>query len=112
MKAVTRTDHLEVILRKMCEFVGADYSVVDSHPKWFMDYSWTQDTEHQFSEWMCQYLYDNAAARREIMGYPSKNKKFISRVVFWFIFQFGWRYVDGITLKYDKPLKFGRKKQE
>ena len=41
--------HLEKILTKMCEVVGAKYGSVDfTSELWFWQYSWTQEQENEF----------------------------------------------------------------
>jgi hypothetical protein len=63
IKGNKMVNHQEVILRKMCECVNADYDIM--HPKmlikeseWYLEYSWTSEQENAFHKWMVSYLKD------------------------------------------------------
>ena len=59
----------------MCSRVEVDYDKVDfKAPRWFMDYSWSEEQERKFTKWLSNYLYNSKEARIELMGYAYKNK--------------------------------------
>jgi hypothetical protein len=81
---------LEIVLRKMCEYVGADYDSIDfKKDRWFMDYAWTEDTENEFKNWFINYLKTNKKAKLQLMKYPRITK--VDNFVNNFIFNYGWR---------------------
>ncbi len=83
--------HLEIILKEMCNRVGADYVKMDFRkPEWFRDYSWTQKEENKFKDWMVTYLYNNFQARKEFMTITRKNKKNCKEAVQMWLFNHGW----------------------
>jgi len=87
-------EHLEVILREMCSRVKADYETMEfkKDTTWYNKYSWSQEEQHGFGEWMINYLYNNTSARKEIMHWPKKTFKACRKVSDWFLFQHGWSY--------------------
>lgn len=49
--------HSEEVLKKMCEFVGVKDTDVDWEDReWFLQYSWTAETEQKFIEWLANFL--------------------------------------------------------
>jgi len=49
--------HLNIILIKMCEMVGADFSKMDfKKQNWFHQFEWTEDSENEFKKWLISYL--------------------------------------------------------
>jgi len=85
--------HLTIILREMCDRVGADFNKIEfDKPEWFWQYSWSYQDQCAFSEWMVDYLYNSTEARNEIMEYPRGKAKYkIRKVVNWFVFNYGWK---------------------
>ena len=87
-------EHLQQILHQMCKVINADPDNIDfKHEKWFASHEWTSAQENEFVEWMTDYLYENAAARREIMRWPKKNKKHCKSVAESFVFNYGWKTI-------------------
>ena len=87
--------HLKVILKKMCQIVGADFDLMDFEQKdWYFGYSWTVSEEKMFREWLKNYLKKNKEARNELMNWPSKKEKALEDVAGWFVFNYGWKYKD------------------
>lgn len=87
-------EHLTVILKEMCSRVGADYDKMpmqDKEQQWYYRYSWTEDDEIKFIEWLTNYLYASIKARRELMTITSKNKKRCKEVAQFFVFNYGWK---------------------
>lgn len=60
-------------------------------PEWYTATSWTIQRQDTFKSWMINYLMNNKDARFEIMAYPRKDKKLITKVVNEFIIWYGWR---------------------
>jgi len=78
----------------MCDFVGAPYSVINNNEldPWYMKYKWTPIQEDNFKKWLVNHLFNNLAARREILRHPIKNKRTIKSAVESFILNYGWTY--------------------
>jgi len=88
-------EHLQTILRKMCDVVGADAEKVDfGKHDWYTDYEWTMDEGKEFREWMIDYLYNDNKARKSMCKVNKKTKKHLGRVADEFCFQYGWKYRD------------------
>jgi hypothetical protein len=86
--------HLEAILRKMCECVGAEYekmTFADHEREWYDKYSWTEEESEKFTTWMTDYLYTNSKARRELMRLSHKNKKNCRKAASTFVSWYGWK---------------------
>ena len=85
------SESLQEVLKEMCRVVGADYDSIDfSDERWYNKYEWTLQEEKQFENWMVEYLYKNAKARREMMNHSIKRKSYLEKVAREFTFQFGW----------------------
>jgi len=83
---------LDKILKEMCKRVGANFKEIDfKGPDWYTQYSWTEEEQEDFQNWMIDYLYNNVKARNEIMEHPVKNKQIITKLVGWFTLDFGWK---------------------
>jgi len=86
--------HTYELLRMMCSVVGAPISIVNSSYDWYSKFTWTEKQQNAFTDYLTLYLYDNSAARKEIMKYPRKNKKHCKEVAEMFIFSYGWKLED------------------
>lgn len=87
--------HLKLILREMCDRVDTCFWNVDFNDSfWFREHTWSRLEEKSFAEWMEDYLYNNAGARREIMSFYTKKRSAIRSCVFWFLFCYGWKYKE------------------
>jgi len=87
--------YLEKILKKMCKMVGADYDAIDfKSSNWFLTHSWTKKKQDSFRQWFIDYLSDNGEARKILMRFPKKDKKWVELAVDNFIFQYGWKEED------------------
>jgi len=83
--------NFEKVMKEMCKRVNADWSNINPKEKdWFMQYSWTEEEQDKFKEWMINYLYKSAEAREEIMEVAIKNKEIISKLVSMFLLNYGW----------------------
>lgn len=84
--------HLEVILRKMCEYVKADYDKINfTDENWFFHHQWYEHQEDKFKEWLYLYLATNNGARKEILAFNTKSKKLLEKAILHFILDYGWR---------------------
>jgi len=72
--------NLQYILTEMCNRVGAEPEAVDfGQHEWFYAHSWTMKEDEAFIEWVADYLYTHAKARREIMSFPRKSKAYCKK---------------------------------
>jgi hypothetical protein len=83
--------HLRVILEKMFENTGIEYSddYVQSD-NWYLDYQWTEEQEEEFVNWLADYLIENEEARKELLYSTVKSKKMCSLAARQFVTFFGW----------------------
>ena len=79
---------LQTVLKKMCDMVGAPYSVVNSHDYWYQDYEWTEALEEEFRKWFLKYI-NKVKNARALYGYEGTKKLNDSRVRM-FLLQYGW----------------------
>jgi hypothetical protein len=87
--------HTQVVLREMCSVVGADPTKIDfGSNDWFWEYAWTKEQEQKFTKFVTDYLYNNTAARREIMQWPRKTKKNCESAAKYFVWNYGWKTMD------------------
>ena len=85
--------HIDIVLDKMFSVVGKKRRPKDTEgDRWYMRNTWDEETETEFREWLADYLYKHAQARREIMRFPIKRKKSCEDTARWFCFQYGWTY--------------------
>jgi hypothetical protein len=85
-------EHLQVVLRKACEMVGADPEKIDFGEKdWYYSHSWTKDEEDGFVKWMTDYLYKKVSARRELMSLSARNKERCRKAAQQFASFYLWR---------------------
>ena len=92
MKHKDMPESFKVVLKEMCKRVKAPYTKINfDTPEWYLEYSWTEEEQKDFIEWMVDYLYNNSKARREILSTPIKNKKLITKAVRFFVFDYGWK---------------------
>jgi hypothetical protein len=76
--------HLTIILKEMCQRVGADFNKIDFKKKdWQETYQWTEKKQEDFKRWLIDYLYKNKEAIKEFCRYPSiiTTKKEIEKAV-------------------------------
>ena len=86
------TKHLEIILRKMCSKVHADYDEINfQEDNWYWKYEWTREEEESFTEWLKDYLMSSKEARKEIMSLSGKNKDMIDKTAKFFVMNYGWK---------------------
>jgi len=86
---------LDAILTKMCELVNVDYSSIDITTKdWFMEHSWSKETESEFKKWLVGYLKENDKARDYLMFHNTVNEDSLRRCAEAFVFSYGWKYEE------------------
>lgn len=84
---------IEIILRKMCEFVDADYDKIDfKDHKWYLSHEWTVEQETKFQEWLLDYL--KKLPIKSFRKLYNSGKYELEKNVKWFTFQYGWKYVS------------------
>ena len=94
MKINQYSEHLQVVLRKMCEIVNADPDSIDfSNDKWFYLHQWTVEQEQEFIKWLSDYLYETKGARQEFLTHPYKNKKNCEKAAREFTWNYGWKTI-------------------
>jgi hypothetical protein len=87
-----KNKYLKEILQTMCSFVGADYDKIDfTKQNWFWEYEWDIPKENTFVDWLTKYLTENKEARKELMLFPSKDKKEIEKWATDFVINYGWK---------------------
>lgn len=95
MRSEPIKEHLRIILQKMFEGTGIDYS--DEYVKtddWYLNYVWKEDEEKAYVDWLADYLYNNASARKELMSITGKSKKECLKAAQQFAAFFGWTTVE------------------
>ena len=88
-------EHLRIILEKMFEGTGIEYS--DEYVKqdhWYLNYGWSEQQEQDYIDWLSNYLYTNTAARKELMRISTKNKAECKKTAQQFASFFGWTTVE------------------
>lgn len=84
--------YLEVIFKKQCKMVGADFDKIDfKKTNWYWDYEWTEEKQEKFKQWLIGYVKKNNEAKRWLMSIPSNNKKFLENFANEWISQYGWK---------------------
>ena len=86
--------HLSYVLSEMCRIVGVKYEEFDfGKTDWFLDHTWTDKQQEEFSDWLTLYLKNTKGAKKELAMYPrvlgskAQLKKFANQ----FIFAYGWK---------------------
>ena len=87
-------DHIEVILRKMCEIINVDFDSIDSSKRGWKDkYSWTVKQNKEFVSWLTKYMLAPDARKQLMTGLDRENVKQIKRKKFAvnFVALYGWK---------------------
>lgn len=88
-------ESLTFVLQEMCNRVGADFNSIDfSDEQWYNKYEWTIQECKQYKEWLSDYLYNNAKARRELSSCSLKKRYYTDRLANEFVFMYGWKYCE------------------
>ena len=81
------------IKKKLCSYVGADYKEIDwenTADPYYWKYTWTNEQEEDFKNWLADYLYSSKQARM-IYRTPPRNKKQCKECAYWFTWNHGWK---------------------
>lgn len=95
MRDVPIKEHVRIVLQKMFEGTGIEYS--DEYVKqeyWFCNYQWTDKQHSDYVEWLTDYLYKNKEARKQIMTTPTKIKSLCRLCAEGFAAMFGWTFTE------------------
>jgi hypothetical protein len=83
--------HLEIILMKMFEGTGINYTPEYVKTQdWFLTHSWTEQQMDEYIEWLADYFYNNADARQEILNSTTKSKPYCKKAAEQFACFYGW----------------------
>jgi hypothetical protein len=84
--------HLTIILKEMCRLVGADFKeIAFKDDSWYHEYSWSQEDEDDFKEWVADYIFINKEARKELTTIKTADKKKCKEFASQFAFNYGWK---------------------
>jgi len=84
---------LIIILKEMCDRVGADFEKVKFYKdNWFWEYGWTGEEARDFKEWFKNYLKEDREASDLFLGFfNSRNERYLNRLANTFLLQYGWK---------------------
>ena len=83
--------HTNIILEKMFSYVGEKYTPeYVKQDEWFLNHSWTEEKQDEFISWLIDYL-KNPEARKEVMRFPTKDRKSLEMFSQHFVLNFGWK---------------------
>ena len=84
-------EYTKIILNEMCRRVGTNDNIDFKRNDWYTDYTWTQEQENEFVDWLTDYLYNNRDARQELMVFSHKDKKRCKGAAREFSANYGWK---------------------
>ena len=89
-------EHLTVILKEMCRRVKVPFSRVPFKTDgWFRKHTWPKAEQHDFEEWVVNYLKLNSGARRELLDTTSnRSVRVLRKAASMFAFSYGWMLSD------------------
>lgn len=88
-------EYLKIILKEMCNRVGAPYEEMDFHESfWFTKYRWTTQQEDDFVKWLTDLLYNNKDIRKAFFQNNIRTKTHCKRGAKAFVFNYGWSYTQ------------------
>jgi len=73
----------------MCNRVDAPIEIVNSSEDWYLKYSWSEEEENNFKNWLVGYFQKNKKAQRELYGNVLTGKELRRRVEYWTL-DYGW----------------------
>lgn len=83
---------IDIILKKQCELVGADFIKTDfKKPYWYWQHEWSREKENEFKKWFVDYFVKNKKQFRMISERLFINKKVLSKAADEWCMQFGWK---------------------
>lgn len=77
----------------MCRRVGAPYENMDfQEPEWFRKYSWTEEEQDDFKEWLVENIMNDKKVRKDFLIVNRRPpKKVVQEAASWFLFNHGWK---------------------
>jgi hypothetical protein len=100
MRSKELTKHLKIILEKMFEGTGIEFSEdYVNQDSWYLNYTWSEAQQKEYTDWLTDYLYENSEARKELMNFPNKTKKDCKKVADQMVLFFGWTTVERPQIK-------------
>jgi hypothetical protein len=107
------TKHLTIILEKMFEGTGIEFSEdYVNQDSWYLNYAWPEVIQENYTTWLTGYLYNNAEARKELMNFPQKNLKQCKKVAEQMVLFFGWTTIKTPEITETKEENKEDEKQE
>ena len=88
----TKEYQLNIILDKMCTYVGLNREDVNWKDNYFLKHSWTEEQEEDFRQWLIEELRSKYMMFA-LTGYSSqvfKSKKMRTKVANEFVNWYGW----------------------
>ena len=83
---------LEIMLRLMFSFVGANYDTFEFKEQWYWEYEWTEKQEKEFEKLYCYLLKNSIQIRKDIMGTSIyKTDDVFKKSFTMFNLQYGWK---------------------
>jgi hypothetical protein len=91
---IKNNKYLEMILKEMCQRVGAKYAEIDFKSNhWYLKYNWTSKQQNDFGIWLLGALIKDKAMQKALYGY-SAGKDINRKRVDMFLFLCGWTLKD------------------
>lgn len=85
-------EQIDIIVKKQCEFVGADFEKIDYHKDdWYMEYEWTKQIEDEFCDWLANHLRNNKKARIALMKRNTRSMSSCIMAATEWVLQYGWK---------------------
>jgi hypothetical protein len=82
-------EQLNIILDKMFSYVGIRREDVNTQKEnWYLLYEWTPEQEHDFINWLTNYIKTNKEAKK-LFSTPFKNKH--KECALFFVANYGWK---------------------
>lgn len=84
-------ESLVIILKHMCEVAGCDYDTIDFKSNdWYTTYTWSDEQQNEFVEWMIDYLKTSPIARKNL-NILSSSKQTLRKASEFFVSMYGWK---------------------
>lgn len=85
---------LEIALRKMFEYVDADYDTFDfGVDGWYLSFTWTQEDQNDYADWLARKIWKEPKFRRGVARFPAlcRTLEASRGVANMFILTYGWK---------------------
>lgn len=84
--------YVKIVMKEMCKRAGANYNKIDfKAPGWYQVFTWTQEEEDGFVNWLIKYASENKEFRQITMAFPSKKLKDLKKFAEQFVSNYGWK---------------------